>query len=70
MKFGGASLSTAHGMLKACQIVKEYWVKQRVVLVVSAMKGVTDRLFEVATLLENKQIKKLSLLLMKLKKLI
>lgn len=57
MKFGGASLSTTEGILKACQIVKDYRQRENIVLVVSAMKGVTDKLFEITELLRHKKIK-------------
>ena len=57
MKFGGVSLSTAEGIFRACQIVKTYFEKEKeIVLVVSAMKGVTDKLFEVTELLKEKKI--------------
>lgn len=57
MKFGGASLSKAEGMMQACSIVKTYWKKEKVVLVVSAMKGVTDALFQVCEYLKQKKVK-------------
>jgi len=58
MKFGGASLSTALGIKKVCKIVKEYWKKEKIVLVVSAMLGVTDMLFEVVDLVKQKNFRK------------
>lgn len=58
MKFGGASLSTSDGIFRACKIVKAYLRKEKnIVLVVSAMKGVTDKLFEITQLLQSKKIK-------------
>ncbi len=68
MKFGGASLSTAEGIIKACQIVKEYWQRERIVLVVSAMKGVTDRLFQVTSYLKKKKTSTALRLVEKIKK--
>lgn len=55
MKFGGASLSTAEGILKACKLIREYSVGERMVLVVSAMKGVTDELYLVVDEVKNKK---------------
>lgn len=57
MKFGGASLSTPSGISKVCDIVKKYWKKEKVVLVVSAMMGVTDSLFQIVELVKRKKIK-------------
>lgn len=58
MKFGGASLSTAEGIQRACRIVKSFVGKDKnIVLVVSAMKGVTDKLFEIAQLIRDKKVR-------------
>ena len=57
MKFGGASLSTSDGILKACRIIKKYWREEKIVLVVSAMKGITDKLFLVSEYLKKNNIK-------------
>lgn len=57
MKFGGASLSNSEGIIKACRIIKNYLAKERIALVVSAMKGVTDQLYDVAHFLKEKNTK-------------
>jgi aspartate kinase len=45
-KFGGSSLLGAERMLKAASLVSEASSDARVIVVVSAMKGITDRLLE------------------------
>jgi len=57
MKFGGASLSTSEGISKACRIIKTYWREEKIILVVSAMKGITDKLFLVSEYLKKNNIK-------------
>ena len=57
MKFGGASLSKSDGINKVCQIIKEYAAKEKIVVVVSAMKGVTDDLYCVADFLKQKKFR-------------
>jgi len=47
-KFGGSSLLGAARMLHAAGLVREATGRSRVVVVVSAMKGVTDRLLAIA----------------------
>lgn len=54
-KFGGSSLLGAERMLHAAGLVREATVRSRVCVVVSAMKGVTDRLLEVARLLAKRE---------------
>ncbi|MBI3954840.1 aspartate kinase, partial [Candidatus Gottesmanbacteria bacterium] len=56
MKFGGASLSNSEGIIKACRIIKKYSAKHKIVLVVSAMKGVTNQLYQIVDLLKRKQL--------------
>ena len=51
-KFGGTSLLGAERMLRAASLVREARVHARLVVVVSAMKGVTDCLLGVARRLE------------------
>lgn len=51
-KFGGSSLLGAERMLRAAGLVREAAAKASVVVVVSAMKGVTDRLLVLAASLE------------------
>lgn len=47
MKFGGSCLDSGENILRAARVIEEYSSKGvRVVSVVSAMKGVTDRLLE------------------------
>src|SRR6267154_5807608 len=52
-KFGGTSLLGAERMLPAAQLVKQAAPMSRVVVVVSAMKGVTDRLLTLAQLVDS-----------------
>ena len=51
-KFGGTSLLGAERMLRAADLVHEARVRASIVVVVSAMQGVTDRLLAVARRLE------------------
>ncbi len=51
-KFGGTSLLGAERMLRAAGLVREARVRASIVVVVSAMQGVTDRLLAVARRLE------------------
>lgn len=57
-KFGGSCLSDSKDILKTSQIVKDYLAKDKVVLVVSAMKGVTDQLYDVVSLVKDKKLRK------------
>jgi len=52
-KFGGTSLLGAGRMLHAANLVKEAARTSRVVVVVSAMKGVTDQLLALARLVDS-----------------
>lgn len=56
MKFGGTSLSTAKGILSACKLIKKYSLNDQIVLVVSAMNGVTDELYRVVDEVKNKKL--------------
>lgn len=68
MKFGGSSLSTSDGIFRVCKIIKEYLRKEKnIVLVVSAMRGVTDKLFEITLLLQRKKIKPALIKILELK---
>ncbi len=58
MKFGGASLSTGNEILNTCKIVKLYLKKDRVILVVSAMKDITDQLFEIVEISKKRNLQK------------
>ena len=51
-KFGGSSLLGAERMLHAANLVRDAALDAQVVVVVSAMKGVTDRLLAIARSLE------------------
>ncbi len=51
-KFGGSSLFGAERMLHAARLVRDAALDAQVVVVVSAMKGVTDRLLAIARSLE------------------
>src|SRR5215467_10466247 len=52
-KFGGTSLLGAERMLHAASLVKEAARASRVAVVVSAMKGVTDKLLALARLVDS-----------------
>lgn len=52
-KFGGSSLLGAKRMLHAAALVEEASQTSRVAVVVSAMKGVTDQLLALATLVDS-----------------
>src|SRR6267378_6037854 len=52
-KFGGSSLLGADRMLHAAGLVQEGSRTSRVVVVVSAMKGVTDQLLALAKLVDS-----------------
>jgi len=54
-KFGGTSLLGAERMLRAAELVKPMARGSHVVVVVSAMKGVTDRLLGIAQLLAERR---------------
>ena len=54
-KFGGTSLLGAARMLHAADLVKPVAQNSNVVVVVSAMKGVTDKLLAIAQLLADRQ---------------
>jgi bifunctional aspartokinase / homoserine dehydrogenase 1 len=51
LKFGGSSLLGADRMLHGASLVRDASEKGRVIVVVSAMKGVTDRLLSLASFL-------------------
>ncbi len=63
MKFGGASLSTAEGISQTCHIVKKYHRYNKIVLVVSAMKGITDMLYQIVDLLKQNKTKQVLVLI-------
>src|SRR5215470_2816802 len=54
-KFGGSSLLGADRMLHAASLVRESAATSAVVVVVSAMKGVTDRLLAIAASLHGRR---------------
>ncbi|HKV24727.1 MAG TPA: aspartate kinase [Candidatus Acidoferrum sp.] len=55
-KFGGSSLLGAERMLHAASLVRAASRSSNVVVVVSAMKGVTDRLLSISRLLVGRQL--------------
>ena len=55
-KFGGSSLLGAERMLHAGQIVRAAARSSRVVVIVSAMKGITDHLLAIGAALENGKV--------------
>ena len=58
LKFGGSSLLGAERMLHSAALAREAALRSRVCVVVSAMKGVTDRLLAVAELLARNEPQK------------
>lgn len=48
LKFGGSSVAGAERLLRACRIVQDSAATQKVAVVVSAMRGITDQLYSVA----------------------
>jgi aspartate kinase len=69
MKFGGASLSDATNIANTCEIVRTYQRNDKVILIVSAMQGVTDQLFEIAELLKKRKVEEALSILQKIKDL-
>lgn len=57
-KFGGSSLLGAQRMVHAASLVREAAAQSKVAVVVSAMKGVTDKLLGIARLLEAGKVKR------------
>lgn len=55
LKFGGTSMGTATSIRECANIVKEASEKQRVVVTVSAVSGVTNRLLELIDLAKNQK---------------
>lgn len=68
MKFGGASLADRKNIEKTCNIVTTYKKKDKVVLIVSAMKGVTDQLYEIVRLIDQRKFAEAKQILEKLRK--
>lgn len=55
MKFGGTSVGDGKRILHVAKIVKDYFEEDRVVVVVSAMSGVTDKLISVFQKFKERQ---------------
>jgi len=55
IKFGGTSMGSASSIMTCAQIVKEKLQKQKVVVTVSAVSGVTDTLFEIISLAKKQK---------------
>ncbi len=55
-KFGGTSVAGADRMLAAAKLVREAAAQAQVTVVVSAMRGVTDRLLEIARALASDRL--------------
>src|SRR3990167_4919665 len=68
MKFGGASLADIRNIRLTCTIVKKFSKKNKIILVVSAMKGVTDKLYEITSLIRGKKLEKALKLFQNIKK--
>lgn len=58
MKFGGTSLSTASEIIHTCKIVKQHAKDEKIILIVSAMEGVTNQLFEAVRFVKEKRVRK------------
>lgn len=58
MKFGGSVLSSKENISKTHALVKKYLEKDKIILVVSAVKGITDKLYAVVDSLKSKRKKK------------
>lgn len=57
MKFGGTSVGTGERMLHVAHIISEYATHERIAVVVSAMAGVTDRLYDVCKKYKSGEVK-------------
>jgi bifunctional aspartokinase / homoserine dehydrogenase 1 len=68
MKFGGTSVGDASCIARVCEIVKEASRESSVLVVVSAMSGVTNRLIEAATQAESGERDNAALLIDTLRK--
>ena len=55
MKFGGTSIGSGRRILHVAKIIRDYSEKDRVVIVVSAMSGVTDKLIDVFKMFQKGQ---------------
>jgi len=53
LKFGGFAVSTGENIKKICEIVKKEQEKHKVVVTVSALYGVTDKLVEISEKISN-----------------
>jgi len=53
LKFGGFALSTGENIKKICEIVKKEQENHKVVVTVSALYGVTDKLIEISEKISN-----------------
>ncbi len=58
MKFGGASLADSSDILRSVEVIKNYSRNHSVILVVSAMKEVTNQLYDIAENVKKKRLKK------------
>ena len=56
MKFGGAALATPENILITCKIINSYSKKNRLVIVVSAIKGVTDKLYQIGKIIREEKL--------------
>ena len=66
MKFGGSSLASAAKIERAADIVLRFSAENRIVIVVSAMDDVTDRLSEIAECAQNGETRRAKALLSRL----
>ena len=68
MKFGGAAVLNGTQINNIAKIVSAYHKKEKIVIVVSAMGGVTDKLFEIGELLKKNKLNQVLKILDEIKK--
>lgn len=68
MKFGGSAISDGKQILKIAKIIKRFHEDEKIVVVVSAMVGVTDKLFFIGELLKKRKLKEAYKILDEIKK--
>lgn len=56
MKFGGAALGNPRNVVKITRIINDYAKQYDLVIVVSAVKEVTDKLYKIAEIIKNRDI--------------
>ena len=54
LKFGGTSVGSAHNINNVIKILEQKAKQDRIICVVSAVGGITDKLLKAGTLAQNK----------------